>query len=48
MGIGVVISQLTANVIQDDEVYSLTFNAEETVGGHILLGGYIPTLEQNG
>ena len=38
MGSGVVISQPTVHVIQAGEVYSLTFDAKETAGGHILLG----------
>jgi len=39
MGSGVVISQPTVHVIQAGEVYSLTLNAKETAGGHIILGG---------
>ena len=39
LGTGAVISQLTVHVIQDGEVYSLTFDAKETAGGHILTGG---------
>lgn len=38
MGTGAVISQLTVHVIQDGEVYSLTFDAKENAGGHILTG----------
>lgn len=38
MGTGAVISQLIVHVIHAGEVYSLTFDAKETAGGHILLG----------
>ncbi|MFB0552464.1 MAG: hypothetical protein ACETWQ_04030 [Phycisphaerae bacterium] len=37
IGTGAVTSLLTVHVIQDGEVYSLTFDAKETAGGHILL-----------
>jgi len=38
MGTGAVISKLNVHVIQAEEVYSLTFDAKEKAGGHILTG----------
>jgi len=38
MGTGAANAQLAVHVIQDGELYSLTFDAKEKAGGHIRLG----------